>query len=84
MSRPNLNLIAKGLYKIFKQENWEWYRKGTMKVPSIEEIERALYDLEGTARFEGSSAELGRLKVTYDEDEGFRYYLDLKGFDDEK
>ena len=84
MKRPDLEKIATKLHKIFKRENWKYaFDFKDYRIPSKNDIIQLLFDLEKDAYFEKVYVECGRIKITYSKKVGFKYYLNIGGFDEE-
>ena len=81
MNTYEKNQMISLLYRIFQAENYQWYKDGTAQVPTFEEIEQSIEDLEQSALECNGVAESGRIRVSYDkESQMFDYYLCLGGY----
>jgi hypothetical protein len=81
MNTYEKNQMLSLLYRIFQAENYQWYNNGAATVPTFEQIEESVEELETSAISCHGAAESGRIRVSYDkETDSFHYYLSLGGY----
>jgi len=70
------NKIIGLLYRIFQAENYGWWK--TNGVPSYEQIENVIEELEESAYKIKGYSETGRIRVNWNKDGNFyEYYFNL-------
>jgi hypothetical protein len=70
------------LYRIFQAEEYRWYTNdGKFIIPTLQEIEDSINDLESSALECKGFSESGRIRVHYNkENDNFEYFLNLGGY----
>ena len=80
MNTYEKNQMLSLLYRIFQAEDYRWFKDGKESVPTFEEIESNVEELEADA-LKYKEAESGRIRVHYNkETDSFDYYLSLGGY----
>lgn len=76
MNSYEKNKIISLLYRIFQAEEYRWGIEN--KIPTFDEIEEAVNNLEDSAFKVKGFVESGRIKVEYDKEcKSYQYYLNL-------
>lgn len=72
------NQIISLLYRIFQAEEYRWYLENTLKIPTFNDIENSVSELEYKAENCKDVVECGRIRVKYNkENKSFDYYFNL-------